>query len=175
MSPHENFFFFPSSVLGSGSVRAEPEGCTNTPLPQQPCLDGKVQWVGNVAVRNLSQLSLSGAGQEPPQPQVEDLILGKLLLSTDNLTHSPGVLLVHALLFNCLLLRVTEKEKKVQGLVSLNSSAWSWGNSLWSEFGFGSLNIRVVSILLLVCVIRRKKWIKLVWTEKEMTQTIAHI
>lgn len=62
--------------------------------------------------------------------QVEDLILGKLLLSTDNLTHSPGVQLVHALLFNCLLLRVTEKQKKVQGLVSLNSFALSWGSSL---------------------------------------------
>lgn len=62
--------------------------------------------------------------------QVEDLILGGLLLSTDNLTHSPGALLVLALLFDCLLLRVTEKQKKVQGLVSFNSSAWSGGNSL---------------------------------------------
>lgn len=76
------------------------------------------------------------------------------------LTTSPtplGSQLVHALLFNCLLLRVAEKQKKVQGLVSLNSSAWSWGNSLWSRFRFVALNIRAVSILLLVCVIRRKK------------------
>lgn len=61
-------FFFPSSVLGTGSARAEPEGCTNTPLPPQPCLDRRVQWVGNVAVRSVSQLSLSGVGWEPPQP-----------------------------------------------------------------------------------------------------------
>lgn len=65
---HKNFFFFHSSVLGSGSARAEPEGCTNTSLPQQPCLDGKVQWVGNVAIRNLSPPSLSGGRREPPQP-----------------------------------------------------------------------------------------------------------
>lgn len=56
-------FFSPSSVLGMGSAMAEPEGCTDTPLPQQPCLDGKVQWVGSVAVRSLSQLNLSGGGE----------------------------------------------------------------------------------------------------------------
>lgn len=107
--------------------------------------------------------------------QVEDQAVGKLLLGTDNLTHCPGVLLLRALLFDCLLLRVTEKQKKVQGFVSLNSCVWSWGNSLWGRFRFGALKIRAVSVLLLVCVIRRKEWIKLVWTEKEMTQTIAHI
>lgn len=68
MLPIKTFFFFHSSVLGSGSARAEPEGCTNTSLPQQPCLDGKVQWVGNVAIRNLSPPSLSGGRREPPQP-----------------------------------------------------------------------------------------------------------
>lgn len=146
-------FFFLLLVLEMGSARAEPEGCTNTPLPQQPCLDGKVQWVGIVAV---TAESLRRGARATTAVQVEDLILGKLLLSIDNLTHSPGVLLVRALLFDCLLLRMTEKQKKVQGLVSLNSSAWSWGNSLWSRFGFGALNIRAVSVLLLVCVIRRK-------------------
>lgn len=58
-------------------------------------------------------------------PQVEHQAVGKLLLGTDNLTHCPGVPLLRALLFGCLLLRVTEKQKKMQGFVSLNSCVWS--------------------------------------------------
>lgn len=46
----------------------------------------------------------------------EDLVVGKLLLGTDNLTHSPGVLLVLALLFDWFLLRVTEKQRRCKGL-----------------------------------------------------------
>ena len=44
--------------------------------------------------------------------QVEYLVVGKLF-DTDNLTHSRVVLLLGALLFDCLLLRETEKENKV--------------------------------------------------------------
>lgn len=146
-------FFSPFISPRDGVCEGWTRGMHKHSITPAAHLDAKVQWVGDVAVRSLSQLSLSGGARATTATQVEDLIL---LLSTDSLTHSPGVLLVHALLFDCLLLRVTEKQKKVKGFVSLNSSAWSWEYSLWSRFGFGALNVRTVSVLLLVCVIRRK-------------------
>lgn len=62
--------------------------------------------------------------------QGDYLGVGKLLLDADNLTHFLVVPLLSTLLFDCLLPRATEKENKVQVPVSLNSSAWSSGNSL---------------------------------------------
>lgn len=153
-----------------GSTRAERRDAQTLHYPGSPAWTGRYGAGANAVAGSVRRdVRATTAGQ------VEELVVGKLLLDTDNLTHSLVVLLLGALLFDCLLLRVTEKENKVQVPVSLNSSAWSSGKSLCGRFRFGALNIRAVSVLLLVCVIKRKEWVKHVWTEKEVTQTIAHI
>lgn len=148
----QKLFFFSLHQSSNGVYGGWTERGTNTPLPQQPRFDGKARRVGNVAAESVERVA-----RATPATQGDYLGVGKLLLDTDNLTHFLVVPLLSALLFDCLLPRATEKENKVQVPVSLNSSAWSSGNSLWGRFRFGAFDIGAVSGLLLVCVIKRRK------------------
>lgn len=170
MLPHKNIFFFHSSVLGSGSARAEPQGCTNTSLPQQPCLDGKVQWVGNVAIRNLSPPSLSGGRREPPQPHRWRIwYWGSCcwVLTTSPTPLGSNWSMPYFSTASCLEWQKTRR--RCRGLFPWTPLHWVEGAAckagldlwLWTSGQFQSC--------FGLCNQKKKKWIKLVWTEKEMT------
>lgn len=111
MSPHENFFF-PFISPRDGICKGWTRGMHKHPitpaalLGQEGAVGGKCGCQKCVTAESVR----SGVGATAAT-QVEDQAVGKLLLGADNLTHCPGVLLLSALLFDCLLLRVTETEE----------------------------------------------------------------
>lgn len=105
--PHN--FFFPLCPSTNGVYKGWKEGRRNMPLAWQPCLGRKEWWVRNVA----SESGRRGA-RATIATREEDMVMGKLLLNTDNLISSLVVLPLSALLFDCLLPRAREKKKKVQ-------------------------------------------------------------
>lgn len=64
-------------------------------------------------MRNVASESGRRGARATIATRVEDMVMGKLLLNTDDLISSLVVLPLSALLFDCLLPRVREK-KKVQ-------------------------------------------------------------
>lgn len=152
VAPQRLFFFF---ALEKGSGR-------DIQTPQYPAALLSQESTAGETVRRGVWATTATPGE---------LELGKSLLNSDSLPPS----LPRGPAARCPTLRQPPAEsdgtkvKKVQVPASLSWSVWSSGNR------FGTLEVRAVSVLLLVGVIKRRECMNHVWTQKEVTQTIARI
>lgn len=156
MSPRENFFL-PFISPKDGVC----EGWTRGMHKQSIIPAALLGWEGAVGGKRGCQESVTAESvrreQEPPQPHRQRIWYWESCCWALTTSSTPlGSYWSMPSFSTASCWEWQKNRRRCKGLFPWTHFAWGWGNSLWSRFGFGALNIRADSVLLLVCVIRKK-------------------